>query len=307
MKQDFYYLSKDGKTKIHAMEWLPEGSPRAILQICHGMVEYIGRYADFAQYLSENGFYVTGNDHLGHGESIVSDDMHGFFGKDKGNEYVIGDIHELRCRTTEKFPDVPYFMLGHSMGSFLLRQYIEMYGEGLNGAIIMGTGSQPGAVLKAGKMLCRTMAAFKGQMYRSSMVNNTAFGSYNKRIEPARTTHDWLTRDEKIVDKYLADPWCTFMFTVNAYYHMFRGIEYLQDPAHLAKVPKDLPLLVVSGAEDPVGDFGKGVTQAYESYKNAGIRDLQMKLYPSDRHEILNELDRQQVYEDLKNWMEERL
>ena len=137
MKQDFYYLSKDGKTQIHAMEWIPEERPRAILQICHGMVEYIGRYAEFAQYLSENGFYVTGNDLLGHGESVVSDDMHGFFGKDKGNEYVIGDIHELRCRTAEKYPDVPYFMLGHSMGSFLLRQYIEMYGKDLKGAIIM--------------------------------------------------------------------------------------------------------------------------------------------------------------------------
>lgn len=307
MKQDFYYLSKDEKTQIHASEWIPEGTPRAILQICHGMVEYIGRYADFAQYLSGNGFYLTGNDHLGHGESVVSDDMHGYFGKDRGNEYVIGDIHELRCRTAEKFPGVPYFMLGHSMGSFLLQQYIEMYGEGLKGAIIMGTGSQPKAVLKAGKLLCRTMSAFRGQMYRSSLVDNTAFGSYNKRFEPARTTHDWLTKDEKIVDKYLADPWCTFMFTVNAYYQMFRGMEYLQNKDHIAQIPKDLPLLLVSGAEDPVGDFGKGVTQAYESYKEAGIRDLQMKLYPGDRHEILNELDRQQVYEDLKNWLEARI
>ena len=307
MKQDFYYLSKDGRTQIHASEWIPAGKPRAILQICHGMVEYIGRYAEFARFLADAGFYVTGNDHLGHGESVTSDEMHGFFHKEHGNEYVIGDIHTLRQTTEKKYSGVPYFMLGHSMGAFLLQQYIEMYGAGLKGAIIMGTGSQPPMVLKAGRLLCRTLAAFKGQMYRSTMVNNTAFGSYNKRFEPARTTHDWLTKDENIVDQYLADPWCTFMFTVNAYYHMFGGIEYLQKKEHIAQIPRELPLLVVSGAEDPVGDFGKGVQKAYESYKAAGIRDLSLKLYPGDRHEILNELDRQQVYQDLLDWMATRI
>ena len=303
MKQDFYYPSKDGQTQIHAIEWSPDAAPRAILQICHGMVEYIGRYDGFARFLAAQGFYVVGNDHLGHGESVRSDDLHGYFHATHGNEYVIGDIHTLREMTQEKFPGVPYFMLGHSMGSFLVRQYIELHGTGLKGVIIMGTGTQPPAVLKAGKALCKVIARFKGWTHRSETVNNTALGAYNKKFEPARTSADWLTKDEQIVDAYLADPWCTFVFTVNAYYFMFSGIEFMQKRENIAKVPKDLPLLLVSGADDPVGSFGKGVEQAFQGYLEAGITDVHMKLYPTDRHEILNELDRAQVYDDLRDWL----
>lgn len=307
MRKDFYYLSNDQETKIHAAEWIPDKKPKAVLQIIHGMVEHIGRYAEFAEYLADAGFYVVGNDHLGHGESVTSDEKHGFFHAEHGNEYLIGDIHELRQRTSLVYPDIPYFMLGHSMGSFLLRQYITLYGEGLKGAVIMGTGSQPSVVLKAGRFLCRSIAAAKGPMYRSQTLDNVAFGSYNSKFQPSRTTHDWLTKDEQIVDKYLADLWCTFTFTVRAYDQMFYGIEYIQNKDHIAKIPKDLPLLVVSGAEDPVGDFGKGAYEAYQTYHDAGIKDIQIKLYPGDRHEILNETDRQQVYEDLRNWLEARI
>ncbi|MBQ9031630.1 MAG: lysophospholipase [Parasporobacterium sp.] len=308
MKQDFYYLSADKETKIHASSWVPsEGQPRAVLQIVHGMVEYIGRYQEFAEYLAARGFYVTGNDHLGHGESVTSDEKHGYFHKTHGNQYVIEDIHTLRTRTAEQFPGVPYFMLGHSMGSFLLRQYIGLHGEGLQGVIIMGTGNQPAAVLRAGKAICRVLSLFKGDTYRSAFVNNMAFGSYNKQFEPARTTHDWLTKDTAIVDKYLADPWCTFVFTLNAYYHMFSGIQIAQSKEHIGAIPKDLPMLIVSGDKDPVGRFGADIKAAYQIYKEAGLRDLQMKLYPEDRHEILNELDRNQVYEDLEKWLTDRI
>ncbi len=302
-KNEFTYLSADQKTQIHVIEWIPDGEVKAVLQISHGMVEYVARYNDFAGFLADQGFYVTGNDHLGHGASVVKDDDHGFFGDPNGNGWVIRDIHKLREMTTEKYPDCPYFMLGHSMGSFLLRQYLTKYGEGLTGAIIMGTGQQPAGVLRIGKMLCKSIAAFKGWRYRSSFINNMAFGSYNKAFEPARTHVDWLTKDEKIVDAYLADPWCTFMFTVNAYYQMFNGIERAQDPANIAKIPKDLPVLFVSGQDDPVGAQGKGVEEVYASYQKAGIKNLSKKLYQGDRHEILNELDRAEVYQDLLDWM----
>ena len=307
MKNDFYYLSKDGETKIHAMEWIPQGEQKAILQISHGMVEYIRRYDEFARYLTSFGFYVVGNDHLGHGESVTSDEKYGFFHMEHGNEYVIGDIHELRQMTANKYPDLPYFMLGHSMGSFLLRQYITLYGEGLKGALILGTGSYPQAILKTGILLCRSSAALKGPMHCSQTIENIASGSYNKKFQPTRTTHDWLTKDTKIVDKYLADRWCSFKFTVRAYEQMFSGIEYLQNKDHIARIPKDLPLLLASGSDDPVGGFGSGVRQAYKTYQDAGIKDLKMKLYSGDRHEILNETNRQQVYQDLRNWMEERI
>ncbi len=304
MKTHFTYLSQDRVTKIHAIAWEPEGEPVAVLQICHGMVEYIDRYDPFATFLSAHGYYVVGNDHLGHGESVTEDDKHGYFAHPNGNECVIEDIHSLQKMTREKISGVPYFMLGHSMGSFLLRQYIESYGTGLAGAIIMGTGSQPGASLALGKMLCRITAAFRGWDFRSDMINNMAFGSYNKEFEPARTPADWLSKNEASVDAYLNHPWCTFKFTVNGYYHMFCGIQAAQDSKLIRDIPTGLPMFFVSGACDPVGGNGKGVTQAYESYKNAGITDVSMKLYDNDRHEILNETDRDLVYADILAWLE---
>lgn len=307
MRNEFYFPSKDGKTKIHVTEWIPEGDIRAVLQICHGMCEFIGRYDNFAEFLNSHGYYVVGNDHLGHGESVVNDEDHGYFADPGGNECVISDIHTLRTITQEKYPHVPYFLLGHSMGSFLARQYICLHGSGLTGAVIMGTGSQPGIVLNLGIFLCRLSALFHGQHYRSRFINNLAFGGYNKSFEPARTSCDWLTRDQQIVDAYLDHPWCTFMFTVNAYRHMFRGIRFAQNPSNISRIPKDLPLLVTSGAEDPVGNFGKGVRQVYDTYLEAGLRDVTLTLYDNDRHEILNETDRDKVYSDLLAWMEAKL
>ena len=303
-KRDFRYLSADGETQIHAIEWIPEGKPAAVLQILHGMVEYVDRYDAFASFLAEKGYYVVGNDHLGHGESVKTDEDHGYFGTPDGNQYVVSDIHELRMMAQKKYPDAPYFMLGHSMGSFLLRQYLTVHGEGLSGAVVMGTGKQPAIVLGAGKLLCRLIALFKGWRHRSRLLFNMALGSYNKKFEPARTPNDWLSKNEESVDAYCADPWCTFRFTLNAYFFMFKGIGIAQKDA--GKVPKDVPMLIVSGAEDPVGGSGKGVTEVYESYKKLGIRDIALKLYPGDRHEILNELDRVTVYADLYAWLEER-
>lgn len=307
MKHHFYYPSQDGETKIHAIEWIPEGDIKAVLQISHGMVEYIERYDEFATFLSKQGFYVVGQDHLGHGESVTSEERHGYFHDTHGNEYVIGDIHELRRITTAKYPDIPYFMLGHSMGSFLIRQYITMYGEGLSGVIIMGTGNQPLALVKLGKILCRIVASVKGWTYRSDFVNNMAFGGYNRTFKPARTSMDWISRSTENVDRYVKDPWCTFTFTVNAYYHMFRGMEQLLTSKNFAKIPRKLPVFFVAGKEDPVGNFGKGVTAVYKKYKNSGFEDVKLKLYENDRHEILNEPDRKQVYLDICEWLKKHL
>lgn len=307
MKREFTWLSRDGITQIHGIEWVPDGAVKAVLQMCHGMVEYIDRYDAFAEFLCAHGFYVVGHDHLGHGQSVKTEEDYGFFHETKGNEYVIGDMHKLREMTQKKYPGISYFMLGHSMGSFLIRQYMEFYGEGLAGVIVMGTGSQPEVVLAAGKMLCRGIAAFKGWHYRSAFVDNMAFGGYNKRFEPARTDKDWLTKDEKIVDAYRANPWCSFRFTVNAYYHMFRSIQYAQNKKNIREIPKKLPLFFVAGADDPVGNFGKSVEKAARICKKCGVEDVSIKLYEGDRHEILNEMDRQQVFTDLLEWMEERI
>ncbi|HJA81364.1 MAG TPA: lysophospholipase [Candidatus Mediterraneibacter intestinipullorum] len=305
MRDEFYFPSKDGNTEIHTIEWKPEGEVKAVLQICHGMVEYIRRYDEFARFLCDRGYYVVGNDHLGHGKSVQAKSEYGFFNEKYGNACVLGDMHTLCQRTARKYPGVPYFMLGHSMGSSLLRQYIQMYGNGLSGAVLMGvTSDQKKAALLFGKRLCRVMAAFRGWHYRSKMVDKMVVGPYNKKFKPAHTRADWITSDREQLDAYVSDPLCSFMFTVNAYYNVFSGMIGMQRKESVYMIPKGLPILFMSGAEDPVGDFGKGVRKIYEKYRAAGIRDVTLRLYTGDRHEILNETDRDQVYADLLEWFE---
>ena len=307
MRDEFYFPSKDGNTEIHTIEWKPEGKVRAVLQICHGMVEYIKRYDEFAQFLCEKGFYVVGNDHLGHGKSVQSKSEYGFFDKKYGNACVVGDIHTLRQRTMKKYPDVPYFMLGHSMGSSLLRQYIEMYGNGLSGVVLTGTVTdRRKSSLLFIKRLCRLTAAVRGWHYRSRMVDELVTGSFNRKFRPAATRADWLTSDKEHLEAYIADPLCSFIFTVNAYYSMMAGMLGMQKKENISMIPKGLPVLFASGAEDPVGNFGKGVRKVCETYKSAGMQDVSLRLYEGDRHEILNETDRYQVYQDLYEWFEEK-
>ncbi|MBP3851676.1 MAG: alpha/beta fold hydrolase [Erysipelotrichaceae bacterium] len=300
MKTNFTYPSMDGKTEIHAIEWKTD-QVKAVLQISHGMIEFIDRYDRFANVLAQHGFVVVGNDHLGHGSSVTDDSQ---LGELVSNECVIEDIHQLHTLTQKKYPDVPYFLLGHSMGSFLARQYIEQYGYTLNGAIIMGTGYQDPATLAAGKALSTMIGKTKGWDHRSDLLANMALGAYNKAFEPARTKNDWLTRDEAIVDLYNANPLNNFMFTANSYLQLFRSIEDCEKPEHIALIPKDLPILLVSGAMDPVGNFGKGVLQVYHSYQKAGLEHISCKLYENCRHEILNELNHAQVDQDIIDWLE---
>ena len=305
-KKDFYYPSVDGKTQIHAIRWEPEGEPKAILQIIHGMVEFIDRYDDFARYLTEHGYMVVGEDHLGHGESVQSDEYHGFLGRN-GNAWVIADIHQLRLMMREEFPDVPYLMLGHSMGSFLIRQYITekdgRYADDLKGVVVMGTAWQPAPVLAAGKMIAKVLGTDKVGK-RAKLIDVMSFGSYLKKIPEARTISDWLTKDEKIVDWYRSQPWCTFHFTPNGYYHMFSGMQKAHDIRRMKNLPEGLPILFTSGAEDPVGAWGEGVRKAYMIYSEKTSCEVSIRLYDNDRHEILNETDRDIVYADLLDFFE---
>ena len=302
VKLEFYYPSSDGKTQIHAIRWEPEGKPKAIVQIIHGMVEFIDRYDEFARFLVEHDYLVCGEDHLGHGASVISDEYHGFFGK-HGNEWVISDIHELRNIMQKEYPDLPYLMLGHSMGSFLVRQYITEkdaeYAKGLSGVVVMGTGWQPNAVLNAGKLVAMMLGTNKVGK-KAKLIDSMSFGSYLKRIKNPRTVSDWLTKDNDIVDKYRQSPWCTFSFTPNAYFHMFNGMLKAHDTKRMQKLPKDMPLLLTSGAEDPVGNWGEGVRKAYMAYLENSPCKVDIRLYEDDRHEILNETDREDVFKDLR-------
>lgn len=306
-KEEFKFRSTSNVCDIRYVRYIPDGEIKAILQIAHGMQEFIDRYDAFAEFMCSKGYLVTGNDHLGHGGSINSKDDLGFFAEKDGNKAVLNDIHELTLITKKEYPNLPYFLLGHSMGSFYARQYIGEFGMELDAAIIMGTGHQPLPVVKAGMTACRMFAMGKGWRHRSRAVNAMAFGAYNKKFEPARTAEDWLTKDEKIVDWYINEPRCNYVFTLNGFYNMFVGISRLHDKTLLNNVPKDLPLFFVSGEDDPVGDFGKGVQAAIDSLKEVGVKNIDKKLYPTDRHEILNEFDKLDVYNDIYNWLESKI
>lgn len=295
--------SVDGIHALHVVVWEPQGEKKAVLQISHGMVEFIERYADFAEYLNDQGFVVVGNDHLGHGKTAGCDEDLGYFCKENMSAAVINDLHSVTLEMKKQYPGIPYFLLGHSMGSFMARRYLMTYGDELDGAVLSGTGAQPGVVLAAGKIIAGIIQLIKGERYRSAFMQNMSFSAYNKRIHPVRTKNDWLTKDETIVDWYNANKYCTFNFTLNGYRTLFEVLSFIQNKSNMEKIPKSLPVFMVAGEEDPVGAYGKQVTAIYEQYKTMGIKDISCKLYPNDRHEILNETDKETVYKDIADWL----
>ena len=300
--------SRPGAT-LNVLLCLPEGRPRAVLQMTHGMVEYIGRYEQLACWLADRGVAAVGHDHLGHGGSVVSREEYGYFGRPDGNRLLLDDIHRV-TRWAKALPELeglPWFLLGHSMGSFYARQYLCEYGGELQGAILMGTGWQPRAAAWAGRALCHLLAAFHGWRYRSKLVDSMAFGGYNRSFRPARTSKDWLNRDEKEVDRYLSEERCSFRFTLNGYDSLFTALERLCDKELLARAPKDLPMLFLSGDDDPVGDRGRGVQKAAQSLRDAGMRRVEVKLYPGARHELLVELNRQEVFADIGGFIQNHI
>ncbi len=299
IKKEFFFPSSDNHTNIHAIQWIPDQDIVGIVQIAHGMVDHIERYDRFARYLCDKGYLVVGNDHLGHGQSVQDESYLGYFGK-HGNQWVIQDMHQLYTFIHTQYPNTPYFLLGHSMGSFLVRQYIMTYQDPLQGAIIMGTGYTPTLMATFGKGLCRIIGLFKSDMYRSKLVDSLGCGGYAKGFEHP---HDWLTKDTKIIEAYESSPLTSFVFTMNGYEQLLTGIQYINKHTHIKNIPASLPILFVSGKDDPVGNKGKGVQKVYEQFKKQ-CNDVTIKLYENDRHEILNELDHDCIDHDLFTWLE---
>lgn len=303
MFEEINFKSNDEKNFVRAVKWLPEEEPKYILQIAHGMAEHIMRYEDFAKFLNSQGFLVCGEDHLGHGKTAPNKAGLGYFADKEGHQTVVKDMKKLQDIIKQDYPKLPYFLLGHSMGSFLCREYIQTFGETLDGAIVMGTGNQPQIVLGFAKLLCRIISIFKGWRYRSKAINNLAVGGYNRRFQPIETGYEWLCRDNKQADRYQNDPYCGYIFTLNGFYNMFDMMSFIEKKSNINKIPKHLPVFICAGEEDPVGDFGTGPKIVHRAFKKAGIKDLKIKLYPKDRHEILNELDQDVVYDDILNWL----
>lgn len=303
--QEIYYPSCDGKTNIHACIWQAEGETLVVLQIIHGMAEYAERYAPLAEALTKIGVTVCAEDHLGHGKSVTEDDDLGYFADEHGFEPVLRDIRSFTEIMRNKYSGAPYFVMGHSMGSFFCRNYIARYGKELRGAIIMGSGYMSGAVTFLAKTLTEIVAFFKGWRHRSGFINKLAFGSYNKKFE-GRTEYDWLSADKANVDGYIADELCGVPFTCNAFYGLFLVISAACKTKTVRAVPDKLPILILSGEDDPVGGYGKGVEKLYDKFISAG-KNADMVLYRGCRHEITNDICAPQVFEDIAKFLQQVL
>lgn len=307
VKEEFYYDSRDGISKLHAVRYTPDGEEdvRCVVQIVHGMSEYVERYEEFAEYLTSKGIVVTGEDHMGHGKSVGKDGKFGYFCEQDPATVLVRDVHRLKKATQAIYPNVPYILMGHSMGSFIARNYMFRYGTGITGTIIMGTGMPDKKLMAVSKAVAGMQKAFLGSRHVSELINKLAFGKYNAEIPNSRTDFDWLSRDTARVDRYIADPLCGFTFTVNGFATLFELIMRLHQPENLERIPNKIPVLFVSGTADPVGDYGKGVSRAHESLRSAGLENLQLKMYEGGRHELLNETNRSEVAQDIYRWIEE--
>ncbi len=305
--KEIYFTSNDSKSRIHAVEWVPENRPKAILQLVHGMAEHIERYGEFATFMAEHGYLVVGDNHLGHGKSVPENGQKGYFCDGDAASVLVRDEHKLHEVVEGEYPGIPYFILGHSMGSFITRNYLTEYGYEVQGAVIMGTGMQSRTLLGLSKTLAKAEKLFKGDRHVSTFIDKLAFGGYYKKIPGYTMKNEWLTSNLDAVQKYNDDPDCGFTFTVNGFSTLFELIWRLHDEERLGRIPRNLPMLFVSGADDPVGNYGKGVKQAVRTVQKAGVRDVTMKLYPGGRHEILNDREHEEVYEDVLSFYEEIL
>ena len=305
MRTDHYFDSC-GAGQIHYCRWTPEGEPKAILQIVHGIAEFVERYDDFANYLTGQGFLVVAEDHMGHGQSINGEGIQGYFHGGWFN--AVADTYRLLEDTKKEYPDVPYILFGHSMGSFMARTILCKYPDsGISAAIICGTGWQPAKLLPPVIALINQVCKRGDETQPSEFLQKLVFGSYNNRVEHPRTSYDWLTRDAKQVDAYIAHPMCGFTASAGLLREMMNGISYIEQPESLAAMRKDLPVFFIAGGDDPVGSYGKGVRRAVEEFKKAGMTDVSMKIYPLCRHEILNEINRQVIFEDISDWIGEKV
>ncbi len=303
-KEELTYKSRDRETMLHAIRWIPEGEPIAILQIIHGMQEYVDRFDEFANFLAEKGILVIGNDHLGHGKSVGERGTYGYFCKDDPATVLVRDAHRLKKMTQEDYPGIPCFILGHSFGSFIAREYITRYGTGIKGAIIQGTAFLSNGTVNSMAGLVNFLTFFMGEKSRSTTVNNMAFKGYLRRIQNPRTKFDWLSHNEQSIDKYIADPACNFVFTLNGFRTMAELLKRVQDVSKMEDIPKDLPVLITGGKEDPVGSYGEDLQRLYSIYKNElQLKNVELKIYDGMRHELQQEIGREVVFEDQYQWI----
>lgn len=299
------FLSSDRKTTSHFICWETQGKAIGTVQIIHGMAEYIERYHDFAKYLNNLGFIVVGHDHLGHGKSVANDQpKYGYFAQSEPVSFILEDIDQIKEWLESNYPDLPHFMLGHSMGSFALRNYLQLYKSEISGAIFMGTG-------KSAAMLPVALSLTKGlnlsaPQKQNKWLDHMAFGSFSKQF-PEKGSFNWLSKNQENVRRYEDDPLTGFTFTNNGFYTLFRLVAGANRNGWAQNIDQDLPILVISGEQDPVGDFGKGPRKVAKELDEAGIRAVSLVLFADLRHEILLEEEKNEVYKAIGHWLQKRL
>ncbi len=308
MNTSEFKLTIDQDLDMHVYAWLPDKdiTLKGIVQIAHGMAEHAKRYEDFANFLTKNGYAVYANDHRGHGKTAGSVENLGFFCEEDGWQKVVDDLKLLSHHVKEKHPTIPLFVLGHSMGSFLTRQYLMDPKIKIQGALLSGTANHPGVIGKAGLLLTKLLLLFNNPKSPSPLMDTLSFKAYNNSFKPNRSAFDWLSKDSSKVDEYIADPYCGTIFSIQFYNDLLKGLLYISDVNNIKKTNQNVPILVFSGTNDPVGENSKGVQAFYSKLKTAGIKDITLKLFEDGRHEMLNETNRKEVYAYILGWLNER-
>lgn len=303
MRSDTFLLDTHDNTPVFVRRWLPDSAPHSVVQIAHGMAEHSARYTRFAEALTGAGYAAYADDHRGHGETAPDRRDVGFFAEEDGWDVVAGDLHALTDRIHADHPELPVALFGHSMGSFLARTYATRWSSDIDALVLCGTAGPAGPLGVIGKAVANAQARLRGARHPSGLMNTLTFGQYNSAFKPNRTDFDWLSRDPAEVDKYIADPQCGNVCTAGFYADLIGGLQQANSAAELAKIRRDLPILLISGTKDPVAGDGKGVEKVAAALRTAGVTDVTLTLYPDARHELLNETNRDEVTTDVLRWM----
>ncbi len=303
--QEYTYPSSDGIHTIYADIYAPKDkAPRAVVQLSHGMVDFVRRYEFLAEALVKNGIVFAGNNHLGHAKSANTDADLGFFAERDGVHHVLRDLHTMNRYLRQTYPNVPIILMGHSMGSFIARLFVEKHPHAVDGVIIHGTGG-PNPLTPLGHLVAGIIGLFRGQRYRSKMLRAMTFSGYNSHFPKSEGPNAWLTRDLTVIDEYNGHPYSGFIFTVSAYRDLFRFLSRSNSKSWFQNYPKSMPTLIMSGTEDPVGGYGKGVTYVYKNLLLAGAGDVRLHMYEGARHELFRDTCRQEVFRDIIDFVEE--
>ncbi|MBQ8299639.1 MAG: lysophospholipase [Clostridia bacterium] len=295
--------STNGLYKVSGKIWIPRDCEiKGVIQISHGMCEYIDKYNDFAEFMLNQGFAVAGHDHIGHGNSVNKNEDKGFFASKDGYKFLIEDLKKVTEIIKEEIPNKPFYLIGHSMGSLIARCYIAKYGNEINGLVLCGTvGPQP--LVKAGIKMANFIADKKGERYRSRKIYDLSLDFANIKFLPAKTRYDWVSSDEEEVKRHMADKNSNFIFTVRGFSDLFHLVNLANSEKVIKTIPKNLPIIFMSGDKDPIGENGTGILKAAKLYKNMGVSNVRIKLYPNKRHELLKEKNKKEVFEDISKWI----